>query len=367
MGTDFVSLLRRVGPPALALVLWLPAASSGQSVRGTVVADADGDPVDGAFVILLSANGDREDAMLTEADGVFLLAAQRPGDHRVVVERIGYGTWTSGPMPLAADEVRTLTVRVPLNPVRLSELNVDITGARDCVADPADAVPLLRVWDEARKALETQTWAEAADLYRIDLSLYMRELDPRSLLVMDEVSESREAVRPPPFTSLEPRSFSQDGYVREEPAGRFFYAPDGTALLSDEFRRDHCFALTRDDVRGRPHIGISFEPNSNRTVPDIRGVLWIDEATAELGVLEYVYQGIPLPDGAVRELIGGRVEFERIDGSGPFIVDQWWIRGARPTRPLPVGDGDDGLWEPITGYWQVGGAVREVRRRPPGP
>jgi hypothetical protein len=73
-------------------------------------------------------------------------------------------------------------------------------------------------------------------------------------------------------------------------------------------------------------IGLAFEPARKRRVADVKGVLWLDAATAELRHLEFTYTNLPWDVPASR--VGGRVEFEQL-ASGVWIVRRWYVRAPR--------------------------------------
>jgi len=81
--------------------------------------------------------------------------------------------------------------------------------------------------------------------------------------------------------------------------------------------------LTFDVADERGLIGLAFEPTRDRDRPDVSGVLWLDEETAELRFAEYRYTDPPW-DIEFSEA-GGRIEFEQL-ATGGWIVRRWWIR-----------------------------------------
>lgn len=345
--------------PLLGSLLGVPVGFLGaspleaQTVRGTVRAADTGRPLPGAFLTLVDSAGRERRSTLSSEAGAFSLAAPEPGAYAVRVRRIGFRDWSSPPVRLESGDTRSLTLTVPVEPVRLADLEVGVWSG--CVTSPGDEERLLRIWREARKALELTDWAEAEGLYLLDLRTYERELS-REGEVREERTAAVRGVRPPPFTSLSPEEFHEDGYVRDAVLTRFYHAPDARALLSDSFVRDHCFGLRKRGEGDRGQLGISFEPAAGRDVPEIRGVIWVDRRTAELRSVDYRYANVRLPDGADPGTVGGHIEYRRLAG-GPFVVDRWWIRGPRPTRGR----------RRLEGYWQVGGEVVEVRtRRPEG-
>jgi hypothetical protein len=128
------------------------------------------------------------------------------------------------------------------------------------------------------------------------------------------------------------------GYVVDDGSGMFSYhAPDVDVLLSEMFVRDHCFRLVegRDSQAGR--VGIAFRPTSARKVPDIEGVLWLDDATRELRRLEFNYTADPYE--GLWQRFPSYIEYTRLP-SGAWIIQRWAIRMplvdvSRPDPTMP--------------------------------
>lgn len=91
-----------VSPLAAALLLLLGSVSSlsGQTIRGILVGDETGQPLEMGLVALV---GDSTQVASTRTDsaGMFLLTATRAGPYRLRAERLGYQTATSPPLDLS--------------------------------------------------------------------------------------------------------------------------------------------------------------------------------------------------------------------------------------------------------------------------
>src|SRR5206468_1241301 len=84
--------------------------------------------------------------------------------------------------------------------------------------------------------------------------------------------------------------------------------------------QDHCVRLIRSPDASR--IGLAFEPTrERRRVPEIRGVLWLDRASAELRALEYRYTNVTPEQEAYA---GGTMDFARL-GNGAWMIARWNI------------------------------------------
>lgn len=301
-------------PGLLALAFPLAA----QVVRGAVSEAGSGTPLAGAMVVLFDADGDRVDRVLTDASGGFSTEADRPGRYYVRVDRIGYASLTTDPfdVPVAGTFQR---IAVPIRPIRLRGL--DVAGTRRCEVRPEEGRVTARVWEEARKALQAAAWTQSTGVYRYTLLHFVRDLDRSGDEVLEERQSFKRGSSKAPFVSLPGSELVARGFVQEEPdSGTIYYAPDAEAFLSDAFLDTHCMGARRGDAGS---IGLVFEPVEGRTLPDIEGVLWLDEETAQLDRLEFSYVNV----SRSREIgePGGQVTFTRLP-DGTWIVREWWIR-----------------------------------------
>ena len=345
---------------ALALAgLGFASPAAGQTVSGTVRETDGGRLISGGFISLLDSSGTTVQSDFTGADGVFSLRAPGPGEYRIRVERIGYANWVTEAYALVAGQRMSVTVEVPPEPIRLSDLRVEVT--QSCIDDPREGLALATVWEEARKALETAVWAEDRGQVTFTLTEYERTLDPDHLTTLETTSRTRRHVRLPPFRSLPAGQLKTLGYALVNPDSSVFYAPDATVLLSREFRDTHCFGLRRDEVDGEPMVGITFRPESRRDVIEIEGTLWLDEESAALRSVQLQYRNVPLPRDAERRLVGGNLVFDRLP-DGPFYVRDWWLRFPIGGRSRRVGTAglSDGPQSVLVAYRQTGGTVRDA-------
>ncbi len=294
---------------------------SAQTVRGQIVSDqAGGPPVGGAFVSLVDQDGFRVGAAFTEANGFFEVTTPEEGTYRLKVDRIGFEDWLSPPMTLGAGEEQSVRFAVTVVPIRLADINVDVHN--QCVTDPENAIEISTVWQEAQKALETAAWAEQGGGYRFDTNTYERTL-AKDLEVEQVISRAHSAVARTPFMSLPADELAEKGYLRQREDSYHYFAPDAVVLLSRSFEEDHCFGLIRLELDGRNYLGVSFEPVRGNREPDISGILWLDEQTAEIRNLEFNY--VNLPWRVWDHNVGGVVSFQRLPNDA-FVVRQWFIR-----------------------------------------
>jgi hypothetical protein len=103
-----------------------------------------------------------------------------------------------------------------------------------------------------------------------------------------------------------------------------YWAPDPQVLLSESFRETHCYSVrSGQGPEGEVWVGLAVEPIAERTQPDLRGVLWVDRATAELRRLEFGYSSLSSAVAAAQP--GGWIDFWRLS-TGEWIIGRWQIR-----------------------------------------
>lgn len=345
------SYARALGILGLLLVFPLQSISA-QTVRGELVEQTLNAPIEGAFVVLLDADGEQVAAMLTNAAGRFVLQAPAPGRYRLRAERIGYESHTSPELDLQAEQVFDYQMTMPVRPVELAQISVE--GERQCDIRRAEGERVAAVWEEARKALTAAVWTERERNFRFTVQLWERLLDPRNLEILEQQGEIVRGLAAYPFRALPAEELDELGYVRrsESENATEYYAPDAETLLSDVFLDDHCFRVVegRGDTNGM--IGLEFEPvkpDTDKT--DVSGVLWLTARNAHLRFVAYRYVNLP---GNIRgaDKLGGRLEFRMLPG-GSWVVDDWYIR--MPVTEVTL----EGNRKPVPGSLQ---RLREKRK-----
>ena len=282
--------------------------------------------------------------VLTNTAGRFLLRARQVGAHHITVERIGYAKRTTEHFDPRRDTT-LIRIDVPVEPVIISGLNV--AGERRCEVRPEEGRVTARVWEEARKALAAEAWTRGVAGYRYTLQRYQRTLGPYGHVVVSMAEDTAHDLEAA-FASVPPGSLATVGFVQPMPDSTTrYYAPDAEALLSDFFLDTHCFAATRDED-GR--IGLSFRPIPGRSLPEIRGVLWLNRDTFELEELLFDY--INVRSIVERGWAGGKIEFARLLG-GEWIVQRWLVR-------IPILEVRSRNRVRRTGYLDTGGTTTRV-------
>jgi hypothetical protein len=324
----------------LALTTVLAQTLEGQVVRG-VAHDADTDRlIESGVVTLLDAHGAGIRAVLTDSLGRFAILAPAAGTYRLRFERLGYKPVTTDRFSLKAGETASRTLEPAA--VTLSLQEIVVTDRPRCrVVSEADTVT-VRVWTAVRSVLASAAAAEAGLFPHVTIERYERDYDFMNRLV-NESRWTTSGASKSPFVAMAASELEKHGFVKRVGDSVEFYAPDARTLIAEEFLRTHCFRV-RDERREQGRVGLEIEPLPNRSLPDIKGTLWVDAMSGELRRLEFVY--VNLPRTVPREGSEGWVEFLRTP-RGAWLVDKWAMRlplvGER-RGPQPYGAAS-----PVTG------------------
>ncbi|MGE0556297.1 MAG: hypothetical protein AB7R55_22950 [Gemmatimonadales bacterium] len=320
-----------------------------QAIRVRAVEAETDRPVAGAIVSALDSVGRLWARGLTDERGRLVLRPPGPGTYRLRADRLGHEGTTTEPFALA--DTISLTVLMPLARVRLPD--VVTTAETSCRQGgrPTGDLNLASVWSEARKGLLASEIA-AEDK---ELRLVVRKFRRRRTLGGTLRSDSTLATyltAPPAFVSEDPGSLLALGFIQRADGRYRFLAPDAAALLSEEFLLVHCLAAVSAGAERPGLVGVAFEPDGKRRVPDVRGVVWLDRDSAWVREIEFTYQDAP---SAVRfPGIGGRLSSLRLEG-GRVVVGDWHVR--LPDR-VRVAGLDGATRDTIVGFLDEGGTAR---------
>ena len=324
---------------AVAMLLLIGARIAGaQTISGRIVAQSDHAPVPGAIVALVDTIGRAVVTKLAEDSGTFSIAAPSPGRYAIRVERVGFRSIVSPSFVVRQGEA--VEVPVTMTSEATSLRAIVVNADRRCLVRPQEGVATAQLWNEARKALRSTQLtqlARAAAKARRDPHRFLvrwrtteRDLDPGTLNVLHSTQFDQEDETVQPFATVDPERLARDGYMSgDADSGSTFFAPDAEILLSDRFLDSHCFRLQaperdrRDDL-----IGLAFEPVSltnerGSSHVEVRGVLWLDRATAELRYMDYQYVNLRAEQSTPHA--GGLLEFRPLP-DGRWIVWRWYIR-----------------------------------------
>jgi hypothetical protein len=291
------------------LLLLVARQAHGQQVVGIVVNGSSGEPLSGVFVVLLDEAERRVAHVLTDNTGRFILRGDAPGTYRLQAERIGLRPAQSQPLQLGSG---TTTHRFELHDQAISLDGLVVQAdTRECRTRPEEGTRLQLVWDQVRTALETTEWASRTGFVRGEQLMYERLIDPVNRRVTEERIQGRRTQQRAGFVAAAPEVLLTGGFVQrhEQEEGEevdwIFYGLDAGTITSDAFLDRHCFRLQRPARGEAGLIGLAFEPVRSHRIPSVRGVLWVDEATAELRNLEYSYTWMPW---TLREVADGRID-----------------------------------------------------------
>jgi hypothetical protein len=334
-----------------------------QVVRGHLVGTGTERPVHGALVSLIDPTGARHAIELSDASGRFVVEVGQPGIYRLEVRRVGYRTVISPALQLFRGDTLQYEMEVTAETVQLPAVIVE--EQRRCSLLPELGSRTAATWEEARKALDITAWTEARGALRFHIVKWNRELEPEYLDVESEEREESVSLSREPFRSLPAERLSAGGYVQPSGSDFSFYAPDAEVLLSEEFLKDHCFRLEAGEDEEDNMVGLVFEPTSDRVLPEVTGVLWLDRGTAELRHLEFRYTNLQYwyPDmqyDVPRHTAAGYVAFERLR-TGAWIVRRWWIRmpviQLERRRVSPIAGAEVREFLTVTSVREEGGEV----------
>jgi hypothetical protein len=321
----------RIGIAGLVvfLGLFVPGAGAAQAVRGELVEEGSGTPIEGALVVLIDGNARQVAGSLTDRNGRFSITPPIPGEYRLRAERIGHASTLSDLFSTGGgDVVRTLVA--PVEAISLQ--SIVATGSRRCELRPSEGVQTQVVWEEARKALNSTAFSQRRGSYNFRLEEFAREHEAGTGRLIRQ--ESRRVLRatPTPYVSASPEALADSGFVQRAGEELVYFAPDAEHLLSDVFLDHHCFRVVIGAGPRLGQVGLAFEPVRARRLPDIRGTLWLDAASSRLLDLEFAYTGIDLPAGSTTRDAGGELSFRRLP-DGAWIVEAWKIRMPLVSAP----------------------------------
>jgi hypothetical protein len=301
-----------------------------QAVRVAVVSELEGLPVRGAVLTVL--DGDR-----TVGEGLTTIMGTRrfdlpgAGTYRVRVRRVGFAPFVSAAVTVGADETREVRLVVPSRRVELPPVVVESPG-KACAQGDTRTVAAAALWEQVSAALAASEISRADSLVETRAHRFRRRLD-REGNVIEAVANTLGDGGARPFVAVDPGRLARRGYIVVDDTGSFvFYAPDARVMLSPEFEAGHCFTAVAGAGDRTGLVGLAFQPVRGRRLPDVRGTLWLDPASAELTLLEFEYVNARWPQPARRA--GGHVAFARLP-SGAWMVRDWVIRMPRFNQPLP--------------------------------
>lgn len=349
----------------LTILLAAPGTLTGQVVRGAA-RDADsGHPIESGVVTLLDADGGAIRAMLTDSAGQFAIRAPSPGRYSLRFERLGFQPTTTD--RFALDEGESESQVITAKAVTVSLERIVITDSPRCrVLREADTLT-ARVWSAVRGVLASAAAGESGLYPNVTIERYVRDFDQTRRVVTRDRRWRTTGASKSPFVAAPARELEKKGFAVRDRDTVTFYAPDARTLIAEEFLRTHCFRV-RDDRAERGRVGLEIEPVPGRTLPEIKGTLWLAAESGELRRLEFAY--VNLPDVIPRGSADGWVEFRRL-ARGAWVVDRWALRlplvGLPPAAaPVPGVDPGAARQRQWLGIHEEGGSLISLEADPTG-
>ncbi|KPJ91265.1 MAG: hypothetical protein AMS18_09045 [Gemmatimonas sp. SG8_17] len=346
-------LLRAVAL-TVPLTLLGSTALTAQAVQGRLIDQMSGSPIDRAFVVLLDAMSVEVGRVFTDAQGRFRVNAPGPGTFHLRSERIGFKATVSDTFNLAAGTTHQIDMRVEPVAIRLDVIEIE-GDAKKCRLTTEHGLETATVWEEARKALASVAWSESNQAFTYEIKRYELYYEP-SGRPNNETSRIIRRTSVLPFNPPSAAELQERGWVVEEGVEDAVYdAPDAQVFFSDAFLDYHCFKLKRDkELQG--FVGLEFEPTSGDT-PDVNGVMWLDEQTAELRWLQLGYEN--LRSHTRERYAEARIEFDRLP-TGMWFVKRWYIKMPMVEIRTPRVSGAVYREEILHGYIEEGREVLKV-------
>lgn len=339
----------------IACLLAAPAAA--QQVDVQLREERSRAPIIGAIVRLL---GEFDTVVLAQGlsneGGRISLRAPAAGRYRLKVDRIGWVGLITPSFALGAGQ--TFSTEVLLADVRMDLPTIEVQGQNVCGRRFDGDTEAANLWQEIDRALTATIISQREAGTLLHVRGFRRELLPDGRPHREWFTSST-VVRGQAYRTLPPELLAAEGFVLiDQGSDSTTYAvPDAALLVSPEFTMTHCFRTVRERD-GR--LGLAFEPAPGRSLPDIRGTLWLDPESHELRSLEFSYVGIPpLPR---RVELGGQVDFKRLP-NGRWTVSDWYVRTpmvSRITTRTPsfrgIPSGTTAV-DRLTGLVEMGGRV----------
>ena len=296
------------------------ASIAAQDVRGTVRESSTNQPISGAVITLLTADGKTLGRNITDEQGRYRMVAPREAVQLRFV-RIGFRP-ALAKIPHTGAAVDTVDVLMTTIPTLLDP----VTVAANACPRRSDAGSALGLLEQARASLLNSVVSRDANPAALVLIRFQRFMDgmsdriERQVVKIDSTSRSKAS-----FAAVRSGSeFVGAGFVREEAGSRIFYAPDAESLLDEAFIAGYCFRIVKPNADHPSEVGLGFAtPGRARDRVDVDGVLWVDTTRRQLRRLEFKYVGLERALDAVGA--GGSLSFHDMP-NGVVMIDRWSLR-----------------------------------------
>jgi hypothetical protein len=320
-----------------ALAAAAPAGAQDIVLSGRILDSASAQPIPGAVVQALDADGAVSSRALSDGVGYFILRLSDGGASTLRIQRIGFRPrMIPIEEALRLREIRLARIPAFLDPV----LVVAAQCRRRGRSSPAGLI------EQARAGLLSSIVARDVNPAAMTRLTYERRLEIRTRQLLsqrirrDSVSDGRVS-----FSAVEDAAgFVRRGFLEDSDGGQTYFAPDAETLLDEDFAAGYCFRVMPSDRSRRNQVGLGFEAADRRAGRvDVNGALWIDTVARELRSIEFRYEG--LPNALQAHAPGGRLEFTTLP-NGITLISRWslglvgmtidTVQGPRMRRPLPI-------------------------------
>ncbi|HEY4217626.1 MAG TPA: hypothetical protein VGM67_10845 [Gemmatimonadaceae bacterium] len=322
-----------------------------QRVSGHLRESASSGPVPGAVVSLLDSAGHTLARTLSAADGQYHLLGDGRGTS-VHVIRIGFRPMTLPVHGTGGDGNIVVDFSLITLPTLLETVAVHDQARCPVVANAPAAFSL---WEQARSALLASVVARDVDAPTVRLISYSRELDARSHIQSQAISDTIYVASRPVVASRTAAEFASKGFRDHNTKSAMvtFYGPDADVLLDSTFLQSHCISLREADGDHRDDIGIAFAPVPGQdSVVDVSGVLWLNRTVPALHTLTFRFTNLTFAE--MDAAAGGDLLFT-VPPNGVAMISHWNLH-------LPVMS--PSLTPPflphLAGYSDVGGELAEA-------
>ncbi len=329
--------------------------ATAQSIGGALFDRNTRAPVGGAYIVLLNADSLEIARALTDGLGRFRLHAPNTGSYRLRTEVVGFLSSVTGSFHVGIDGVADLELEVVTISLRLDPVFIE-GRARECRIIGEQALEVLTVWEEARKALAAVAWSDMQEEFISELERFKRTYSS-SFVLRREIRTSTPTRHVMPFRSRSAQELEELGYVLIEEDSVVYEAPDAEVFFSPPVLQNHCFWIEQRGQGPGSRIGLRFEPVRDNDRPDVSGVFWLDGENGALQRLELSYVNVGVwqrERGA-----GAELRFQQLP-DGRWFVERWWIRMpmVRSVESLkgPIWD----FPEAVVGFEEQGGEVMKV-------
>lgn len=305
-----------------AIFLATAGTLAAQVASGAVSDSTSHQPIPGAVVTLLGADGAVLGQTITDELGAFRLAYSRSAKTLRVV-RIGFQ-----PRSIPLDEAAAgadQSFNIGMGPFSATLSTVRVSAQANCpVSDDRSAA--LAFWDQARAGLLNTVVARKKHPMAVHRYYFQTAFSPtndtiKRFVVYEDSSSGAETS----FTvARSARDLVRLGFAGDPGVVGYMFGPDADVLLDDAFANGYCFRLAAPSAARPAQVGLSFAAaDSKRGRVDIAGTLWVDTAARALHDVEFRYVG--MPSVAEQFQPGGTISFAET-ANGVAFIDRWSLR-----------------------------------------